>query len=243
MEAGKRIIFEVNKQKEFLIESKEKMKMNYSELSKFLGVSRGGLRSWLNEECSLPSDIFIKMTDKLPELKIYEKYVRKILDKNWGVKKGGISRVKKVKDIYKFMEHVRSNKINIRTSKLPFPASDYITELMKKEIKPIYLLATMIMTDGSLCGNSINYSSVDITLRNIIVDILCLCSKKKPSIYLTRNLNRIYLNDSKLVKKLIKLSPSFKTCPSNKQSIKDYLKEPQPAEHLKTLAVCGTIIF
>lgn len=228
MISGKRLLFIKGKQKEFLLKVKKRLGMNQCEFSKFLGISRGGLQSWQSEECLLPSDIFLKVVNKIPELNDYKKSIKKIREKNWGVKKGGKTRIKQIKNIKKFMKEIRMKKVNKRTVKLPFPSNNYTFKILEKKINPNYLLATLLLTDGSLYGNNISYSSKDSTLINIVIDILRLCSKKLPSIYTSNGLKRVYLNDPDLVKNLLKLSPTFKTCPSSNQSVDDYCIESQP---------------
>jgi len=115
-----------------------------------------------------------------------------------------------------------------------FPESDYINYLKKKNItseKTLPLLASLLFTDGCLCKTSktseISYYGYDETLHKIFADLVWSYFKIRPSSYMIRCgkvLKTKYI-DKNFIKKMLELSPTYKTKPAPEQNWSDFLKE------------------
>jgi hypothetical protein len=84
-----RIVIIQGKQKEMLQEFIFHNGKSQIAAAKALGVPRRSLRNWLNEERTLPEDIFKKIVRGCPASANFSKNVCKVLDANWGRAKGG----------------------------------------------------------------------------------------------------------------------------------------------------------
>jgi hypothetical protein len=112
---------------------------------------------------------------------------------------------------------------------LPNPSNFYTYEVESQKIPSLPLLAALLFTDGYLHRRGlVGYASRDQILMNIFIDLVRGNSEKPPNL-LRRSDGRLeaYVFDSKLVEKLLLLSPSYKKSPRN-LSKEEYLREPQP---------------
>ncbi len=156
-----------------------------------------------------------------------------------GRKKGGINRQKQIKDKKAFYEKLRTIKDKLRIQKsILFKSSliknNYAEGLIKKKIDLKYILATYILTDGSLINNNGNYRlcfyTKDEILKDLIYQILLKESKFIPGIYKEKKgIYQIRVSDNYLAKELLKLNNYYKKIPSKNQKIEKFLKEKQPS--------------
>lgn len=153
--------------------------------------------------------------------------------------KGGINRQKQIQNKKAFYEKLRMIKDNLRMQKsILFKSSliknDYVEDLIKKKIDLKYILATYILTDGSLINNNGNYRicfyAKDEVLKDLIYQILLKESKFIPGIYKEKKgIYQIRVSDNYLANELFKLNYSYKKIPSKNQKAEDFLKEKQPS--------------
>ncbi len=109
-----------------------------------------------------------------------------------------------------------------------------MSRLLKDNVDLNFILATCLLTDGSLTINQnsyrISYYTKDEVLKDFIKALLFTLSKFLPSeTYSKKGVYAISVNDYSLANDLLKLSPSYKKNPQTKQNKEDYLREPQPS--------------
>lgn len=80
-----RIQFEEGKQRELILNEKERNSLTLGELADFLKIKEGKLNAYYFEDVLMPEDIFEKFSLK----KEYEKYIVDKKEENWGQVKGG----------------------------------------------------------------------------------------------------------------------------------------------------------
>ena len=114
-----------------------------------------------------------------------------------------------------------------------FPESKYVDYLIdlnfkKEEILP--LISSLLFTDGSLYkhkkGFEISYYGTDKELHKIFADLIWYFFKIRPSSYMIgcgRVLRTKYI-DKKIANILLKLSPTYKTKPSRKETWEKFLQ-------------------
>lgn len=89
-----KILFVEGFQKKLLNRIMLKEKLSQRKFAKMLGISRWGLRHWLNEERLIPKSIYRFLLQKFPYIRIYQKYLLQELPYNWVQIKGGKIRSK-----------------------------------------------------------------------------------------------------------------------------------------------------
>ena len=117
--------------------------------------------------------------------------------------------------------------------KYHFPESDYIREIINCNIdkyNALPLIASLLFTDGCLYkskkGFEISYYGTDQTLHKIFADLIWYCFNIRPSSYMIKCgsvLRTKYIN-KEISKKMLELSPSYKTKPSSKENWKKFLE-------------------
>lgn len=195
MVENKRLKFIKGQQKKFL---KEFMKINNLSISstiKLLGVSRTNFKRWLRENYTLPTNVFLIICKNTPELEAYKSKIENDLQQNWGQVKGGKSRIKEIKNIKAFYKNLRriKNKKRLETSLLNKKRfrikNKLLLSLLKENVDLKYILATCLLTDGSLTkdgGYRIGYYTNDPILKNFMNELLYVLSKFTPSVYQTK---------------------------------------------------------
>jgi len=116
-----------------------------------------------------------------------------------------------------------------------FPESKYIRDVQNKSITPeeaLPLIASLLFTDGCLYktkkgGFEISYYGYDKALHNIFADLVWYCFKIRPSSYMIRcgKVFRTKYINKEFAKRILTLSPSYKTKPAPEQDWLDFLKE------------------
>ena len=228
-----RLKFKKGYQKKLFLDFKKNLNLSERDLSNKFKVSRRTIRSWISEERTLPSNIFSLMLKENKKLNKYNKFISMTLNSNWGKIYGGKQRYKNLKKEGKFLKHHKIMMDNLRkksiSQQIPLPLnSNYFKYIKKQKIPVIPLLQTMLFTDGYLNekANIISYTSKSICLINIFNDFLNELSDKKPRIRLRKNgVYEIYLYDKKLSKRLLKLSPTYKTKLGNFPSLNYLFKQ------------------
>jgi len=235
-----RLKFKRGKQKELILKFIKINSLSVKEVCKIFNIKKTTLYNWLNENATLPSRAFKKIVQKTPQLKNFNKYIIKKLPKNWGQVKGGKIKVSKIADIKEFTTFLRMKKrqkrlLDAKKRKEKIIIKNEFTEsIIKKNVDLKCILATCILTDGSLTITGdhyrISYYTVDQTLRNIMYYILFRLSKFIPSKAKSKkDVFAIRVSDNILGQELLKLSPSYKKLPSKNQLISSYLNETQPS--------------
>lgn len=90
-----RLVFEKDKQSEFLKKEKEKRKLSWSKFAKELNINEGKLKSFYYDSVLIDEEIFNKLKLK----KDYERFILRKLEENWGQSKGGKVSPGNLKDI------------------------------------------------------------------------------------------------------------------------------------------------
>jgi len=228
-----RLLFLKRKQRQMLLTAQQKLKLSQHKISKFLKTKRRTYRSWLYEETTLPIKVFEELCSLEPSLKDFEVFIKKKLPSNWGQKKGG-NKVSRNSDIINKMKEIREIKDRKRIEakkKIKINENLYLRYLKDNKIDFLPLLATCLLTDGSVSfkENRMEYTSKDIILKDIVFYFFHKLSRYPPLVYYDKNsIFHVRLTDSELIFSLLKLTPSFKTSSAKDQPIKDYLKEKQP---------------
>lgn len=93
-----RLKFQKGKQKEFFLKIKKLKNCDWKNLATFLNINFETLREWVKERRYIPEDIFVKIINLYPQLKIYENYIIEKKENNWGQIKGGLSGGKAIKE-------------------------------------------------------------------------------------------------------------------------------------------------
>ncbi len=132
-------------------------------------------------------------------------------------------------------------KYNIDTSKhgsgenYHFPESEYIHDIQKKGINrqdALPLISALLFTDGCLCKTKkqleTSYYGYDETLHKIFADLIWYCFKIRPSSYMIRcgKVFRTKYINKDFARKMLSLSPSYKTKPAPKQNWSNFMNEP-----------------
>ncbi|OGI12451.1 hypothetical protein A3K64_04365 [Candidatus Micrarchaeota archaeon RBG_16_36_9] len=231
-----RIKFKDGVQEKMFLNMKKDLSVSQEILAKMLNVSRSYLRLWIKEERFLPLQIFNKIMALYPKSRIFKNEIIEFLPYQWWSTKGGKKRIEISKSEGSFKSMInelhKARRKNSTMEKINVPPlSKYTKEIIKQKISTIPILASLLITDGSLNykKNQISFTSTDFTLINIFTDLIKLNSKIVP--YLSKRRNGIfesYVFDAELCKKLLLLSPSYKKSPYKNQSKEDYLKESQP---------------
>ena len=91
---GDRLVFKEHCQRKLLSDVISRENLSQKRLAKLMGVSRRGVRHWINEDRLLPESVLTQMTNLFPWIRAYKNYVINKLPSNWGQTKGGIKRVK-----------------------------------------------------------------------------------------------------------------------------------------------------
>lgn len=229
-----RLKFEAGKQKELLLELKDKLNLTQETLAAKLGVSRRCLRNWISETRTLPKSVFDRAVSWCPHIKRFADDIKEVLQPNWGDKKGGKGRYKQLLKTGMFVAHhelmlIKRREIS-RMERVELPKeSDFYRKMERKGVPSLPLLATLLLTDGYLQTRGvIGYTSMDSTLMNIFIDFVRANSKRPPNILRRDNgLLEAYVFDPDLTKRLLALSPTYKTSPDN-VSKNEYLRGPRP---------------
>ncbi len=214
-------------------------KLTSGSASKLLSASKTTFKQWVREEYTLPDQIFYKLCSLCPALSIYEKCVKKRLADNWGQIKGGKSRISKIENLEGLMAKIRKarkvKRFNMASSikngmKME---NDILDNLLKDGVDLKSVLATCLLTDGSLYkeGNNyrISYYTKDEILRRFMNALLFKLSDFLPTeAFDKKGIYVIRVTDGNLTLKLLKLSPNYKKSPKKGQSKENYLNEIQP---------------
>lgn len=221
-----RIKFKPTYQHKMFIEIKKKEGLSERKLASLLKVKRSTLSKWIREINLLPVDIFEKIIYNFPYTAKYKKYIEEKLDDDWGRRKGGIHRISKLskEELDRLLEKIRKKR---KYKRLVKKVKDFKLFNIYKKYKS-YLLAIMLITDGCVSDNIIEFTSKDKTLRDFYVYLCRLNGVKKIFCRKANDIYRIYFFDKTTIKKLKRISPSYKTSPSRNQKINEYFKEPQP---------------
>ncbi len=211
------------------------------DISKLLKLNYSTLKKWINEYLTLPEEIFILLINNFPEAEKFKKSIVKYVESNWGSKIGGDIRKKQIGDIHKFYLKLREKKENMRIIQSDKKRNNFIItdknvlEIIKNDIDLKYLLATYILTDGSLTINKNNYRlcffTKDESLKRFIFQVLMKESTYAPSIYKDpkKLVYYIRVSDRILANKLFKLNSSYKKSPSKNESYYNYISSKQPS--------------
>jgi len=236
---SKRLKFVKGQQSKLLKKFIKTNNLSISSAAKLLGISKTNFKQWLREKYTLPENIFFAICKNTPKLKKYSNKIELNLKSNWGRIKGGKSRIKKIENVNLFYKNLRmiKNKKRLEKSlsnKKRFKVKNRILlSLLKDNVNLKYILATCLLTDGSLTkdgGYRIGYYTNDPILKNFIYELLFVLSKFTPSIYRTiKGLYCIRVNDNYLAKELFRLSPSYKKAPQYYESKYEYLNKVQPS--------------
>lgn len=203
---------------------------NFSErkMARYLSTKRRTLKNWIDERNTLPYQVYNKILNECPTLKIFEKYTKDISN-NWRSIKGGnkSSRVN-IKEKMRLLRIKKEIKRELKTKK----KKRKNLELNKKiDLKKIIAIA--LLTDGYLSSKDcyrINFYSKDIVLKNYIHNILDNISNYQINSYFDKKKKGhfVRLCDIGLANELLNFCPNYKTSPSVNQEIDDYMKEAQP---------------
>lgn len=86
----------------------------------------------------------------------------------------------------------------------------------------------MLLTDGTIYRNCVEFATKDETLRDLFSFLSKINGAKRIFCKRVNGIYKVYFFDKTIIRKLKKISPSYKTAPSRNQSKEDYLKESQP---------------
>ena len=222
-DSDKRLKFKKGKQKEFLKNIIQEFG-SQRKLAEFIGVSKTTVRDYLTERSNIPKSFFLKITRDFPELKIFEKEVEEEFPWDWGRIKGGKERVSSIKDIDTYLKYVRGftmNKEQVPKCSAMKVENRLLERLKRDNVDLMAILAICTMTDGHLetRGNSyrVSFSSSDDVFVNFISALFFELSDFIPAVYDPhKKAHNICVSDTKLGKKLLKLSPEYKTYASEK---------------------------
>jgi hypothetical protein len=235
-----RLRFRKNLQRMLLTEFLDYCQISMTSAAELLDVGETTFKRWLNERATLPSDKFDLICEINQNLERYRNMIDEELVENWGQIKGGRSRVLKIQNMDQYLARIRNikNKKRIESAYLIKTnrkiRNRLLINLLEEKIDLRYILATCLITDGSMeiSGNSyrISYYTKDDVLRDFVKALLFRLSRFVPSETPTKKgVFTIRVNDNYLAKDLLKLSPSYKKNPSDNQSGSGYLKEVQPS--------------
>jgi len=77
-----RIVMAPGKQREMLLDFISHNGESQLAAAKLLGVPRRSLRNWLNEQRTIPADLFNKITKRRHSSTNFSEHVREVLDEN-----------------------------------------------------------------------------------------------------------------------------------------------------------------
>lgn len=233
----KRLKFEKGKQRELFSYFFTAHKFSMHGLGRVLGLSKTTVRGYFNEENNITDSTFQKLVSIDQKVSEYEKFVVEKLPLNWGAQSGGFATSKLINDKNSYYSKLRAIKRNkeielAKEKKKVFKPHPLINHLKENNVDLEAVLAVCLLTDGSLQvkGNHyrISYTTIDPVLEQIILSLMSDLSWNFPSITFSKKGNSIRVSDEILGKRMISLSPNFKTSPTGEQSKEDYLHEPQP---------------
>ncbi|GEM_PF-1507687 len=232
-----RLKFEKGKQKELFAYFSNTYKLSCYDLADMLGVSKTTILDYSNEINNIRSTTFQKLVSIDPKARDFEKFIEEKLPLNWGAKKGGVatSRLVKDKDSYYYklraIKRFKEEELAKEKKKLLAP-HPLIAELKEIGVDLDYILAVCLLTDGSMQVNGnhyrISYATIDPILEKISFSLMNELSWNVPGIGFSKKGNSIRVSDEILGRRLLALSPNFKTSPSWYQTKEEYLMEPQP---------------
>jgi hypothetical protein len=220
----KRLKFKRGKQKE-LLELVIQEVGSQIKLADLLGVAKTTIKDWKFERNNMLKSKFKILINSMPKFMIYEKYVEKEFDLNWGRKKGGENRIAKLKDRKQYMKYIRSFLGNNEQTLKPngMKIENQLLETLKSHnVDLLSILAVCTLTDGCLDTKNNNFrlsfSSSDRVWNNFIQALFFELSDFLPSFYGPhKGAYNTCVSDSILGKQLLKLSPDYKTYASNSE--------------------------
>ncbi len=218
----KRLKFKRGKQKE-LLELVIQGVGSQRKLADLLGVAKTTIKDWKFERNNMLKSKFKTLINFMPKFRIYEKYVEKEFDLNWGRKKGGKRRIVLLNDKKQYLNYIRSftnNGEQIKKSRFMFIENRLLEKLKSQNVNLLSILVVCILTDGNLEIRGKNYrlgfSSSDKILTNFIQALFFELGDFIPSTYGPyKTAYNTCLSDSELGKKLLDLSPEYKTYASD----------------------------
>ncbi len=214
-----RLKFTEGKQKELL----ERVILNefgsQIAFAKFIGVEGTTVRGWLKEKGNIPKSVFDKITESHPSYLQFSEFIQEKLPINWGRSKGGKSRIAQINDLPRYLERVRSfitYKRQQKSTEKPNIDNCLLNRLVEEGVDLLSILAICIQTDGSLTNHGreyrIAFSSSDEILIKFMVAILEKLGEFNPTVYNGgRSGKNVVVSDSELGKKLLELSPEYRT--------------------------------
>jgi hypothetical protein len=234
-----RLKFIKGEQRKFL---KEFLKINCMTITSaisYLNVGRTTFKQWLTERNTISGTKFFIICERNPELRIYKAKISEKLPQNWGQIKGGKFRVQKSKDFNKVLKKIRETKESKRLKTAQYLKkgeklkNKILDDLIKDKTDLKFILATCLLTDGSLMigkqGYRIAYSAKDPILKDFIKALLSKLSKFVPSEVCDKNgVYLIRINDKSLINELLKISPNYIKSPNKSQGKAKYLSGSQP---------------
>jgi len=228
-----RLLFRRGRQNELLCGVRKKLNLSERKFSKHFSIKRTTYRNWASEECTLPAAIFQKICNEFPDLKRFERYIKKKYPDNWGLVKGGRKKsiLYDTKQNFKIFNKKRNHLRLSEKKALRVVRNTYIDYILDSKINLKPLLAIFLITDGTVSfkTNLMECSNKDPYLRDLAYFLFYKLGKYAPKIYLdAKEVYRVRLIDKNLIEEMRKLTPTFKTSPGRNQDIKDYLKKPQP---------------
>jgi len=247
-----RLKFIKGEQRKFL---KEFLKINCMTITSaisYLNVGRTTFKQWLTERNTISGTKFFIICERNPELRIYKAKISEKLPQNWGQIKGGKFRVQKSKDFNKVLKKIRETKESKRLKTAQYLKkgeklkNKILDDLIKDKTDLKFILATCLLTDGSLMigkqGYRIAYSAKDPILKDFIKALLSKLSKFVPSEVCDKNgVYLIRINDKSLINELLKISPNYIKSPNKSQGKAKYLSGSQPSLKFLNHASLSTI--
>lgn len=116
-----RLIFQKEKQREFLKNYKEFKKCSWRKLSEIFSVDWRTIRKWRDEKFTLPENIYKKIISEFPTLSCFDSFIQEKRDDNWGrklnAKLGWIAVKRKIETDVEFKNKWIVKKKNIRGPK------------------------------------------------------------------------------------------------------------------------------
>ncbi len=241
MNIKSRLCFEEGKQSLLLNEYMKYKGINTQvEAAKLFSVNKFTFRNWISERSTLPFNIFEEIRIDFKKANYFKKYIKYNLDNYWGQKKGGVLRRNQISNLKLHYQFLRTKKEKIREQKFRLNKSIlkinnlFVKSLIKDKINITHLLATYLLTDGSLSHKGEHFRLQFYTKDKILRDMVYCCllkeSRYKPSIYKDKKeVYSIKVTDKFLGRRLLRLNSSYKRMPSKNQKDLDYFKEIQPS--------------
>lgn len=248
-----RILFEPEKQRQFLKQVLMKLNLSKKEFSKKFKLNVKTFDGYFYENFTLPELLFSKIIEECPHLSNYKKSI-KLINENWGQRKGGLARISKIKNIDAYMKSLhdkaRSKAKKVKHLKDVQITSKVCTFVREQKIDPLPLISVMLLTDGYVCSkksySQVCFSSKSDALSRIFIELVRLW-RCKINISQYRNKNGVLISYFSVPKNNVffEFSPSFKKSPAPNESKEEYLSKVQPtvsfldrySEKLKILAI------